>query len=120
MQSIDEVFLKISFHCFTGVPHVEIFVDSPVFLGSQTAIKSVISSTPTPEKMEWQKSKDGIDFQIIEKVESFERSVISKCPFLMIHKATFADKLYYRLMVWNGIGEGVSNTVYLNVTGSMA
>lgn len=37
----------------------------------------------------------------------------------MIENTTFDDILYYRLLVWNIIGDCVSNTLYLNVTGSM-
>lgn len=80
---------------------------------------SVISSTPTPKKIEWQKSKDGVEFNCIGKPIYFESDDTFTCPFLPLKKTTFADNLYYRLLVWNGIGEGVSNTVYLNVTGSM-
>lgn len=94
-------------------------VDSPVSFESETTVKSVISSTPTPEKIEWQKSKDGINFHSIENANTSENTKFSTCPFLKINKATFADKLYYRLLVWNRIGESVSNTIFLNVTGSM-
>jgi hypothetical protein len=40
-------------------------------------------------------------------------------PVLLLTKATSDDKLYYRLLVWNKIGQCVSNTVHLNVTGGM-
>lgn len=75
----------------------------------------MISSTPTPQKINWQTSKDGVDFHSIKNAKDSYHADSS----LVIHKATFADKLYYRLNVWNGIGETISNTVYLNVTGSM-
>lgn len=107
------------FFCFIDVPQVQIFVDSPLCFGFETKIKSVISSKPTPDKIEWQTSEDGISFRCIGIANSTENARISTCPILKIHKATFDDKLYYRLLVWNGIGKGVSNTVYLNVTGSM-
>lgn len=107
--------------CFTDVPRVRIFVDSPVCFGSETIIKSVVSSTPTPEKTEWQKSKDGTDFHLIGKPDIYLGSNENfKNPFLVIPKTTFADKLFYRLWVWNRVGKSVSNTFYLNVTGSMA
>lgn len=106
--------------CFTDVPSVRIFVDSPVCFGSETIIKSVVSSTPTPEKTEWQKSKDGTDFQLIGKRNIFHGSTKSfENPFLLIPKTTFADKLFYRLWVWNRVGKSASNTFYLDVTGSM-
>lgn len=105
--------------CFTDVPSVKIFVDSPVCFGSETIIKSVVSSTP--EKTEWQKSKDGTDFQLIRKRNIFHGSTKSfENPFFVIPKTTFADKLFYRLLVWNRVGKSASNTFYLDVTGSMA
>lgn len=107
--------------CFTDVPRVRIFVDSPVCFGSETIIKSVVSSTPTPEKTEWQKSKDGTNFHLIGKPNIYLESTDNfKNPLLVIPKTTFADKLFYRLWVWNRFGKNASNTLYLNVTGSMA
>lgn len=105
---------------FTDVPSVRIFLDSPIWFGSETIIKSVVSSTPTPEKTEWQKSKDETDFHLIGKPDIYLGSNDFKNPFLVIPKTTFADKLFYRLWVWNRVGKSVSNTFYLNVTGSMA
>lgn len=106
-------------YCFSDVPVVKLLEVSPVCFGSETAIKSVISSTPTPTKIEWQQSKYGINFHCVRDAHTFESTDSFSCPSLVINKATFDDKLYYRLLVWNGIGKGVSNTVYLNVTGSM-
>lgn len=40
-------------------------------------------------------------------------------PKLVISNISFRDKLYYRLVVSNKIGDGKSGTVYINVTGSM-
>lgn len=94
-------------------------MDSPVCFGSETIIKSEVSSIPTADKFEWQKSKDGDDFYCIGKQEDFGNTDNFTCPILTIPKATFADKLYYRLLVWNIIGESFSNTIFLNVTGSM-
>lgn len=116
------VYLKAfyaSFFFFTDVPIVQISVDSQVCCGSESTIKSLVSSIPTPKKIEWQNSKDGIDFFRISKPEFFETDDSFTCPFFLIPETTFADKRYYRLLVWNGIGESVSNTVYLNITGSM-
>lgn len=96
-------------------------MDSPVCFGSETIIKSVVSSTPTPEKTEWQKSKDETDFDLIGKPDIYLGSNENyKNPFLVIPKTTFADKLFYRLWVWNRVGKSASNTFYLNVTGSTA
>lgn len=106
--------LNNSTYYLTGVPSVRIFVDSPICFGSETIIKSEVSSIPTADKFEWQKSKDGDDFYCIGKQEDFGNTGNFTIP-----KATFADKLYYRLLVWNRIGESFSNTIFLNVTGSM-
>lgn len=105
---------------FTEVPSVKIIVDSSVCFGSTTTIKSEVLSTPKPQKIEWQKSKDGTKFLSTEKPILFNSTDIFTSPSYVIPKTTFTDKLYYRLLVWNEIGESVSNTVYLNVTGSMA
>lgn len=107
--------LEFCSHCITDVPCVELLEVSPIFCGSKTTIKCVLSSTPTPENIEWQTSRDGVDFKSIGRAKYFDNTDNS----CVIHKATFADKLYYRVRVWNGIGETISNTVYLNVTGSM-
>lgn len=105
---------------FTEVPSVKIIVDSSVCFGSTTTIKSEVLSTPKPQKIEWQKSKDGTKFLSTENPILFNSTDIFTSPSYVIPKTTFTDKLYYRLLVWNEIGESVSNTVYLNVTGSMA
>lgn len=112
--------MKTSTYFFTEAPSVKILVDSSVCFGSTTTIKSEVSSTPKPKKIEWQKSKDGIDFHCTEKRLYVRSTDIFTSPSYVIPKTTFTDKLYYRLLVWNEIGESVSNTVYLNVTGSMA
>lgn len=112
--------LKVPAYFFTDIPSVKIFVKSPVCFGSKTIIKSEVSSTTTPEKIEWQKSKDRIDFHCIKEPSLFRTTARFECPSYVIPKTTFTDKLYYRLLVWNENGEGVSNTVYLDVTGSMA
>lgn len=113
-------FAKIPLHSFADIPSVEIFIDSPVYFGSKTTIKSVVStSMPTPEKIEWQESKDGVDFNCIGYAKYPQSTNNFICPSFVINETSFDDKRY-RLLVWNRIGESVSNTVYLNVTGSKA
>lgn len=114
------LFLKTSPYFSTEVPSVKILADSQVCFGSTTTIKSEVSSTPKPKKFEWQKSKDRIDFYCTEKPIYLRSTDIFTSPSYVIAKTTFTDKLYYRLLVWNEIGKGVSNTVSLDVTGSMA
>lgn len=106
-------------HWITDVPSVKLFEVSPVRCGSETTIKSEVSSTPTPEKIEWQESKNGVDFHPIKEANYSKHTNSFTCFPLVIQKATFADKRYYRLLVWNKIGKGVSNTMFLNITGSM-
>lgn len=55
----------------------------------------------------------------IEKPNYFGSNLTPKSPVLVIPKATFDDKGYYRLSIWNKFGENVSNTIELKITGSM-
>lgn len=67
--------------------------------------------------MEWQKSIDRHNFSSID-VEDPKHEGSSpdpKLPLLVITNTTFEDVLYYRLRVWNRIGEIFSNTLHLNV-----
>lgn len=111
---------RIPLPCFPDIPSVKIFEDSSVCFGSETTIRSVISSTPPPEKIEWQKSMDEVNFSCIRYAKYPQSTNKSTCPSFVIKKTSFDDRLFYRLLVWNGIGESVSNTVFLNVTGSMS
>lgn len=113
-------FKRIPPHCFPDIPSVKIFEDSSVCFGSETTIRSVISSTPPPEKIEWEKSMDEVNFSCIRYAKYPQSTDNSTCPSIVIKKTSFDDRLFYRLLVWNAIGESVSNTVYLNVTGSMS
>lgn len=92
-----------------------------VHFGSKATITAVVSSTPSPEHVKWQKSKDGNNFYCLDVTKSnyYGSNDAPLKPLLVIPKATFDDKLYYRLLVRNKIRESVSDAVYLNVTGSM-
>lgn len=81
----------------------------------------MVSSTPPPQQIKWQKSRDGINFHCIDitKPKYYGSNNISLKPLFVIPKATFDDKVYYRLLVRNKIRESISDTVHLNVTGSM-
>lgn len=106
---------------FSDVPSVEIETDSKVCFGSKTTFRSKVSSIPSSKKVEWQTSKDETDYHCIdiEDPKYYGSNAIPECPLLVIPKITFDDKLYYRLVVLNKIGGGISNTVKINVTGSM-
>lgn len=107
---------------FAGFPRAQISVDhKDIHVGSEIKIMSIDISNPPADKFEWQKSKDGKVFASIDitKPKYFGSNRTSKHPILVIPKATFEDKLYYRLVLWNKFGEDVSNTVDINITGSM-
>lgn len=80
-----------------------------------------MSSVPSPFGVKWQKSFDGQNFSCINvndpKFEGSSENSIS--PFLVITNTTFEDVLYYRLRVWNALGESFSNTLSINVIKSM-
>lgn len=114
------IFNNVTF--VAGFPSAQISVQHKnIHVGSEIKIVSHDLSNPSADKFEWQKSKDGKDFDFIDitKPKYFGSSHTSKHPVLVIPKATFEDKLYYRLVLWNKFGEDVSNTVDINITGSM-
>lgn len=82
---------------------------------------SEVASCPVPDKAEWQKSVDGQTFKCIDVRETkYHGSCLNpESPSLEINPISFDDKQHYRLWVWNKIGEQGSNTVFLNVIGSM-
>lgn len=106
---------------FVDIPKVQILSEKSVVFGSKTTFSSKISSCPVPDGAEWQKSVDGDTFDRIDisKPKYFNSSCNPKNPILEIPKVTFADKFYYRLLVWNKIGATKSNITHLNVTGGM-
>lgn len=110
----------LQFNFFSDIPKATISTKSKVYLRSTAQIKSKVSSTLPLNKYEWQSSVDGNVFHSIgiDKLKYHATDCLKK-PSLVIRKTTFDDIRHYRLMVWNAIGDGVSNTVYLNVTGSM-
>lgn len=105
---------------FADVPNVEISTTQEVYFGSKISFTSRIVSCPSPDGAEWQQSNDGNTFKsiIISKPKYYGSSCDPKSPLLIIPKVTFEDKLYYRLLVGNKIGEQYSNTVFLDVKGS--
>lgn len=111
---------SVSKDVMLDVPSVDIEVNQTVYFGSNATITAVVSSTPPPEQVIWQKSKDGNNFHCIDitKPNYYGSNDIPFKPLLVIPKATFDDKLNYRLLVRNKIRESISETVHLNVTGS--
>lgn len=96
------------------------FSRDEVFFGSKVILNSEVSSCPSLDGVKWQASIDAENFTCIDIGE--QRYVGSQdnpeCPLLVIPKITFEDIFYYRLLVWNKIGKGASNSLRLNVTGS--
>lgn len=72
--------------------------------------------------MEWQKSIDRQNFSCINVTDpKYEGSSHDpKSPLLVIAKTTVDDVLYYRLHVWNKIGDIFSNTLSLNANTGMS
>lgn len=103
-----------------NVPIVKIPQEQAGCFGSEITITPSILSIPSPKRANWQRSQDGIKFKLIHINDKkyVGSSDDPECPKLVISKATFDDRLYYRLLVCNEMGEGVSNTVHLNITGS--
>lgn len=106
---------------FADILSAKIVTDSKIVFGSKTIIKTFISSCLPIRGMQWQNSIDGHNFSNINIGDPKHKgsSLVPKAPLLVITKTTFDDVKYYRLQVWNTIGEHFSNTLHLNVTGSM-
>lgn len=113
--------MKHKIDVFVDIPKVQILSEKSVVFGSKTTFVPEIASCPVPDGVEWQKSVDGDTFAKIDisKPKYFNSSCNPENPILEIPKVTFADKFYYRLLVWNKIGSTESNIVHLNVTGGM-
>lgn len=73
------------------------------------------------EKLEWQKSKNGIEFYCIDikNLKYYGSSEEVECLMFVILEIDFVDKFYYCLVVWNIFGESISNIVFFDVKGSM-
>ncbi|XP_052708658.1 uncharacterized protein LOC128183596 [Crassostrea angulata] len=111
----------IFLHVIGGnIPKATISTESKVYLGSTAQIRSEVSSALPLNKYEWQSSVDGNVFHCIG-IDKLKYHATDPClldPSLVIRNTTFDDIRHYRLLVWNTIGDCVSNTVYLNVTGN--
>lgn len=102
------------------IPKANISSETGSYYGMCVSISSQVISCPAPEGAQWQKSIDGITLYGIDIGEAkyYGSNLDPESPSLEIKPISFEDKQHYRLRVWNKIGEGVSNTVYLNVIGS--
>ena len=113
--------ISFSYFAFIDIPSATISNEVSVYVGSRTNISSKVEACPPPEGITWQKSSDSVTFENIniDNPRYYGSTNDPSSPVLTITKSTFDDKMYYRLLVWNKIGQRVSNTVYLNVTGGM-
>jgi hypothetical protein len=107
-----------------GIPNAMLITEpntGSVCFGKETKIDSTIETCPPLEGALWQKSSDLVTFEEMDmkNPKYFGSTSDIANPVLKFAKPTFSDRLYYRLQVWNKIGESYSNTVYLNVTGGM-
>lgn len=106
---------------FLDIPGVEIPSKSKVIFGSETRFDCHVSGNPPPDKVEWQNSIDGTTFHPID-IDGDKHCGSSTDPlssFLLVRNADFNDQQYYRIVVSNLIGKCISNTLFLQVTGSM-
>lgn len=112
-------------HLFINIADVPIATistdNSEVVFRSETKVNSLVASCPKPDGVEWQKSKDGINFCHIDINEPHYHgsSLNPESPLLLISNTMFEDMLYYRLRVWNKIGEHFTDPLYFDVKGSM-
>lgn len=106
---------------FSGVPTVKLSIDSTFCFGSRAILKAEVTAIPFPEKAKWQKSKEIDNFHSINITNRkyYGSKDIPESPMLVVSNINFEDKIHYRVLVSNKIGDGISDTVYLNVTGSM-
>lgn len=105
---------------FIDIPNATIFKETTVYCGSPTKLCAEISSCPSPDEVMWQRSRDGNSFNFIDidEPEYFRSTNDIQSPLLRIPKATSEVQLFYRLYLRNKLGENISNTIYLNITGS--
>jgi hypothetical protein len=84
-------------------------------------INSDVEACPPLEGYFWQKSSDSVKYENIDvsNPKYYPKSSDSSKPVLNFPKTSFDDRAYYRLRVWNKLGECYSNIAYLNVTGGM-
>lgn len=106
---------------FLDIPRIEIPSKSKVPFGSETRLNCHVCGYPSPDKAEWQKSVDGTIFHAIDidGYKHFGSSTGSQSPYLLVRNASLMDQQYYRVVVSNLIGKCISNTLFLQVTGSM-
>lgn len=106
------------------IPSAEIVStsNSKIICGSDTRLNCIVSGYPSPGVVEWQHSLDGTEFVDIDTdTNTYLRSSSGlRSHSLLVMKATLNQQRYYRVFVSNNIGKCTSNTLFLQVTGSMS
>lgn len=92
-----------------------------VIWGSDTSLNCYVSGYPYPDEVEWQKSIDGTAFIPLDHWtdNSSVRSEDPSSQSLRLENVTLDHQQYYQVSVSNVFGTRTSNSVFLQVTGSM-
>lgn len=102
-----------------GIPSAIIEANKEIVFGSNHTLKGTITSCPSPVKVEWLYSVDGLTFLPIDinSTKHHGSSVDATSPKLLISDADLSHQQYYRISVKNLIGECTSN-IFLQVIGN--
>lgn len=105
-------------YCFIGQPNAEILstTNLKVICGSDTKFDCNVSGHPRPDQVVWQNSHNGIDFF---RIDADPVNFILSPQSLILRNATMNHQQYYQAVASNNIGMCTSNTLFLQVTGSM-
>ncbi|XP_062578640.1 muscle M-line assembly protein unc-89-like, partial [Saccostrea cucullata] len=107
-----------------GISVVTAIKELSVPFGDSALIQAKIVSCPPVENISWQKSTSGEShaekFQTINvNLSKYSGTTLdSTNPKLVIRQTTFQDRVFYQLLVSNGIGRCVSSSTFLDVKGS--
>lgn len=103
------------------IPSVSIVGNLQVTVGNAVTIKGIIQSCPTRVSAIWQKNGK-LDMEDFENLDIDDSKYLGskndpEHPILVIPKTTHEDEIYYRLVVSNGMGQGSSNAICLELIG---
>ncbi|XP_063442781.1 hemicentin-1-like [Mytilus trossulus] len=101
-----------------SVPQVT--VDSKNYIsifGDNVTLKCSVKSDPPHTNVYWKHSNDGRNTSNLNQRATGTEGITLQNPSLIIGKTNFAHSGYYTCVASNEIGEGNSESIYLNVTG---
>ncbi|XP_056000008.1 uncharacterized protein LOC130048042 [Ostrea edulis] len=106
-----------------NIPSVSIVGNLQVTVGNAVTIKGIIQSCPTRVSAIWQKNGK-LDLEDFENLDIDDSKYLGskndpEHPILVIPKTTHEDEIYYRLVVSNGMGQGSSNAICLELIGDV-